>query len=451
MKEQDKQKPAPKKIWVKPSKSEVDKLIAKNLEGFARKGASEKHKGFWPTGHFNLDFAITQGTLPIKCDLATVQDFDPKCPGGIPRGRISEVFGEPGGGKSSLCLRVVGNAQKMGASCMWVDKEQSFVNSLARINGVDLKNVYMIDDPELCAEHVFDKLYIAVDSGMDLIVVDSVPALIPNAVMENEDSTKDTVALLARVMSKCIPKLTSLCGKTGASVVFINQIRQKPGVMFGPSETTPGGETLKFNASVRIQINKRYAKDAEVWREDENGVLQLVAQESLAFIRKTRFSKGLREGVAMPVYFEPYFPNPEQVAFDLGRQTQVIKVRNEVFSWKAGADKKIEGQGRKAFIDTLLAENLLGSMIADIKEEATEQGIVLPPELLTFKVVSEKEVIRKGKEQSAESVAIEAFLEEDAKKPQEADEPAKAKSDETASARAGKKKAGKPSGTNPLD
>jgi protein RecA len=388
-------------------------LILKNLAGVARLGASDETPGFWSTGHFTLDFAITQGTLPVNCDLSKIENFDAAEPGGIPKGMVAEVYGEPGGGKSSLCLRVVGNAQKRGALCVWVDREQSFVKSLARINGVDTDNLIMIDDASLSAEQVFFHIYKVIESGADVIVVDSVAALIPQRVMDNTDPEQQNVALLARVMGQCIPKLTSLAKKHGCTVIFINQVRQKPGVTYGDPTTTPGGDTLKFMSSVRLQINKRFSKDAEIYREDENGVEQLIAQESLVFIRKTRFSKGLRQGVQVPIYFANYFPNPEQVAFDIGRQTQVIRVRNGIFSFKHG-DTKVEAEGRKAFIDEIVSSKLLSSLIADIKTEAADKGIVLPPELMMYEVVDDKSVIKKEAKQTAESAIIEEYLEQQA-------------------------------------
>jgi RecA/RadA recombinase len=449
----EKKKPVnPMKDWVKPAKDKVEALLLKNLEGYARKGAT-KNLGFYPTGHFNLDFAITQGTLPIKCDLSTLEDFNPAEPGGTPKGRVIEIFGEPGGGKSSTCLRIVGGAQKRGDICLWVDKENSFVDSLAKINGVDIDALYKLDEASLSAEEVFDKLYAAMQSGVDLIVVDSVPALVPQAILTQEDSSKDTVALLARVMSKCIPKLTSIAAKTGCTVIFVNQVRIKPGVMYGPAETTPGGETLKFFASLRLQINKRYAKDAEVWREDENGILQLVAQESLAFIRKTRYSKGLREGIPINIYFEPYFPNPEQVAFDLGRQTQTIRVLNGVFSWKAGGGKKVSGEGRKAFIDAVLAGGHLPDLIADLKVEAADKGIVLPPEITNFKIVSKSDLIVKEAVETDEARATREALEADALRPQENPSLTGVSGghDEAPVLKRGKKVARRPSAENSLD
>jgi hypothetical protein len=293
---------------------------------------------------------------------------------------------------------------------------------LAKINGVNTDALYYNDDPSLAAEEVFDNIYKAMESGIDLIVVDSIPSMIPKSILEGTDSSKDTIALLARVMGKCVPKATALAAKTGSTLIFINQIRQKPGVMFGPTETTPGGDTLKFLSSLRLQITKRYGKETEVHREDENGIDQLIAQQSFAHIRKTRYSKGLKEGVIIPIYFEPFFPNPEETAFDEGRRTQVVKVREEKFYWKAAADKRIEGVGRRAFIENVMKANLLDALIMDIRDEAAASGIVLPPEMLTYKIVSDKEVKKKEAKQTKESIEIQQFLEEEAKKPQEAED-----------------------------
>ena len=438
-------KPAIKQKSAAATRAAITKTILANLEGIARLGVGDQNLGFWSTGHFNLDFAITQGTLPVKCDLSKIEDFDPAEPGGVPKGKVVEIFGEPGGGKSSLCLRIVGNAQKRGAVCVWVDREQSFVKSLAKINGVDTESLIMVDDASLSAEQVFHHCYKLVESGADVIVIDSVAALIPQRVMDNTDPEQQNVALLARVMGQCVPKLTSLCAKHNCTVIFINQIRQKPGVVYGPSETTPGGETLKFMSSVRLQITKMYAKDAEVYREDENGIQQLIAQKSRVAIRKTRFSKGLRESIEVPVYFAPFFPNPEEVAFDLGRQTQVIRVRNGVFLYKYG-EKKIEVEGRKSFIAEMVSQQLVPALIADIKDAAEEKGVVLPPELMSFTVVGGDEVIKKDAVQSTESVLINEYLEDQAKKDE-----AEATNETTDVPRTPKKKAGRVRTTDSLD
>ena len=415
-------KKAPKTAWVKPSsKAEVEKLILKNLEGFCVKGARVEHKGYYPTGHFNLDFAISQGTLPINVDISTIKGFNPVEPGGAPRGRLIEVYGEPGGGKSSLCLRITGNAQKQGKTCVWIDREQSFVESLAVINGVDLDSLFMMANPAVSAEECFDHIYQLLENGVDLIVVDSVSGLIPKSVLEGTDSTKDTVALLARVMGKCVPKLAAKCALTNGTVIFINQIRQKPGVMFGDPTTTPGGDTLKFYASLRLQITKRYGADAETYREDENGQQQLIAQDSYAYVRKNRFAKNLKNGIPIPIYFEPFFPNAEEVAFDLGRQLQVVKKRNEFFYWKTGPTSKIEGDGRKAFIEKLMEQQQLPTLIAELKAEAKEQGVVLPPELMNFEVLGAGKTKKKAAVQSKESQIIEEYLETEAKDAQDMD------------------------------
>ncbi len=434
--------------WVRPNtKAEVEKLMMKNLEGFARKGARVVNHGFIPTSHFNLDFAISFGRLPINVDLSMLEGFNPKEPGGIPRGKITEVYGEEGGGKSSLCLRTSGNAQNMGLTVMWIDKENSFSEKLAKLNGCNLDTMWMIDGAGIDAEKTFELMISAMRSGVGLIVLDSVASLIPRWKYE-KGLEGDTVALLARAMSKYMPTIGEVAAETGCAVVFINQIREKPGVMFGDPTTTPGGRALKFHSSLRLQVSKRFGKDAEVHKENEDGDLILVAKEAHIYIRKNRFSKDIPTGIPCPIYFEYFFPNAEQVAFDIGRLLQVVKVRNKIFYWKIDDDTKVEGkvEGRKAFIDEIVASKRLSALMVEIKKEAQEQGVVLPPEITTFKIVGDKEVKKKDAVQSEHSAAIDAYLEEDSKKPDE--EPV---SDETPPARTGKKKSVSVSRENTLD
>jgi protein RecA len=458
-----KEEKKPKLAWVKPTKSsDIEKLMMRNLEGFARKGARVVSHGFWPTGHFNLDFAISYGRLPVNVDLSSLENFNPREPGGIPKGKITEVYGEEGGGKTSLCLRTAANAQKMGGTVMWVDKENSFSEKLAKLNGIDLDAMYMMDKAGIDAEKTFDLMIDAMRSGIGLIVVDSVASLIPRYRYEN-DLDKDTVALLARAMSKYMPTIGEVAAESGCAVAFINQIRDMPGVMFGDTTTTPGGKALKFFSSLRLQVSKRYGKDAEVWKENEDGDQILVAREAHVYVRKNRFAKNLNNGIPCPIYFEPYSPNTATIAFDIGRQLQVVKVREGVFSWKTEDDKKVSAEGRKAFIDEIEGQKMLDGLIADIKKEAQSVGMVLPPELMTFKLLDGKQAKKKNIEHTEKTAAIQAFFDAEAQEPEEPPMAVKEKStpkgwtrpqkssDETDTPSSRKKATGKSGGTDPLE
>ncbi|MEK9672910.1 MAG: recombinase RecA [Rhodospirillaceae bacterium] len=174
--------------------------------------------------------------------------------GGLPRGRIIEVFGPESSGKTTLALHVIAEAQKMGGTCAFVDAEHALDPSYAKKLGVDVEEL-LISQPD-AGEQALEIADTLVRSGaIDVLVVDSVAALVPRAELEGEMG--DThVGLQARLMSQALRKLTASVSKSNTMVIFINQIRMKIGVMFGNPETTSGGNALKFYASVRMEIRR---------------------------------------------------------------------------------------------------------------------------------------------------------------------------------------------------
>jgi recombination protein RecA len=187
-----------------------------------------------PTGAINLDAAIGIG--------------------GIPRGRITEIYGPESSGKTTLTLHLAANVQKMGGVAAYVDAEHALDIDYAKKLGVDVENL-LVSQPDT-GEQALEIVDILVRSGaVDLIVIDSVAALTPKAEIEGEmgDSLP---GLQARLMSQALRKLTGTIKKTNTMVIFINQIRMKIGVMFGSPETTTGGNALKFYASVRLDIRR---------------------------------------------------------------------------------------------------------------------------------------------------------------------------------------------------
>ena len=173
---------------------------------------------------------------------------------GMPRGRIVEIYGPESSGKTTVALHIVAEAQKMGGTCAFIDAEHALDPTYAGRLGVDLQNLYVSqpDNGEQGLE-IADTL---VRSGaLDVIVVDSVAALTPKAEIDGEMG--DThVGLQARLMSQALRKLAGITNKTKTCIIFINQLREKVGVMFGSPETTPGGKALKFYASIRLDVRK---------------------------------------------------------------------------------------------------------------------------------------------------------------------------------------------------
>jgi recombination protein RecA len=173
---------------------------------------------------------------------------------GIPHGRVVEVFGPESSGKTTLCLHIIAEAQKAGGSAAFIDVEHAFDPSWAKRLGVDLEAL-LVNQPS-CGEEALEICELLVRSNaLDIIVIDSVAALVPRAELEGQMGDSH-VGIQARLMSQAMRKLTGIASKSHTSVLFINQIREKIGVMYGSPETTPGGRALKFYSSVRIDVRR---------------------------------------------------------------------------------------------------------------------------------------------------------------------------------------------------
>ncbi|MBP5180206.1 MAG: recombinase RecA [Clostridiales bacterium] len=187
-----------------------------------------------PTGAISLDIALGVG--------------------GLPRGRIIEIYGPESSGKTTVALHCVAEAQKMGGTCAFIDAEHALDPNYASIIGVDVDNL-LLSQPDT-GEQALDITETLVRSGcIDVIVIDSVAALVPRAEIEGEMGDSH-VGLQARLMSQGLRKLTGIIAKSGTVCIFINQLREKIGVMFGNPETTTGGRALKFYSSVRLDVRK---------------------------------------------------------------------------------------------------------------------------------------------------------------------------------------------------
>ena len=189
--------------------------------------------------------AIPTGALPLDIALGV---------GGVPRGRVVEIFGPESSGKSTLAMHIVAEAQRNGGICAYVDAEHAMDPVYAKAIGVDTDNL-LISQPDT-GEQALEIVDMLVRSGaLDVIVIDSVAALTPRAEIEGEMGDSH-VGLQARLMSQALRKLTANLNKSNTIAVFINQLREKIGVMFGSPETTPGGRALKFYSSVRLDIRR---------------------------------------------------------------------------------------------------------------------------------------------------------------------------------------------------
>lgn len=265
--------------------------------------------------------AIPTGSLGLDMALGI---------GGVPRGRIVEIFGPESSGKTTLALHIVAEAQKTGGTCAFVDAEHALDPYYARKLGVDVDNL-LISQPD-AGEQALEIADTLVRSGaLDVLVIDSVAALVPKAELEG-DMGDSHMGLQARLMSQALRKLTSSISKSQTVVIFINQIRQKIGVMFGNPETTTGGNALKFYASVRIDIRRIGAiKDKE----------DVVGNQTRVKVVKNKVAPPFKVVDFDIMYGEGISKTGEVV--DLGVKAEVIDKAGAWFSYKTDRI----GQGRE--------------------------------------------------------------------------------------------------------
>ncbi|MDA8050266.1 MAG: recombinase RecA [Rhodospirillales bacterium] len=250
--------------------------------------------------------------------------------GGLPRGRMVEIYGPESSGKTTLALHAIAEAQKIGGTCAFIDAEHALDPSYARKLGVDIENL-LISQPD-AGEQALEIADTLVRSGaVDVLVIDSVAALVPRAELEGEMG--DThVGLHARLMSQALRKLTGSVSRSNTLLIFLNQIRLKIGVMFGNPETTTGGNALKFYASVRLEIRRvGNIKDRE----------QIIGNETRVKVVKNKMAPPFRQVEFDIMYSEGISKAGELV--DLGVKAGVVEKSGAWFSY----DSQRIGQGRE--------------------------------------------------------------------------------------------------------
>jgi recombination protein RecA len=250
--------------------------------------------------------------------------------GGVPRGRVIEIFGPESSGKTTLALQVIAQAQKTGGMAAFVDAEHALDAQYARKLGVDLENL-LVSQPDN-GEQALEIVEVLVRSGgVDVIVVDSVAALVPRAEIEGEMGEAQ-MGLQARLMSQALRKLTGIVSKSKTCLIFINQLREKIGVMFGNPETTTGGRALKFYASVRIDIRRIGAiKDGDV----------VVGGRTRVKIVKNKVAPPFREAEFDVMYGEGI--SKEGDLLDLAVERKIVEKSG---TWFAFSGERL-GQGRE--------------------------------------------------------------------------------------------------------
>src|SRR6184192_1593307 len=289
---------------------QIEKQFGKgSIMRLGQKGAIQPIDAI-PTGAISIDYALGVG--------------------GVPRGRVIEIFGPESSGKTTLALQVIAEAQKMGGMAAFVDAEHALDASYAQKLGVDVDNL-LVSQPDN-GEQALEIVEVLIRSnGVDVVVVDSVAALVPKAEIEGEMGDAQ-MGLQARLMSQALRKLTGAVSKSKTCLIFINQLREKIGVMFGNPETTTGGRALKFYASVRLDI-RRIApiKDGD----------QVVGGRTRVKIVKNKLAAPFREAEFDIIYGEGI--SREGDLIDLGLVQNLLEKSGSWFSYKG----ERVGQGRE--------------------------------------------------------------------------------------------------------
>ncbi len=309
--------PLPAAAPANDRKKAIDTAMAQ-IEKMYGKGSIMR---FGDKAEMNVDF-IPTGSLALDVALGI---------GGLPKGRIIEIYGPESSGKTTLALHVVAEAQKRGGEAAFVDAEHALDPTYARALGVKVEDL-LISQPDT-GEQALEITEALVRSGaIDVIVVDSVAALVPRAEIEGEMGDS-YVGLQARLMSQALRKLTGAIGKTNTIVIFINQLREKVGVMYGNPEVTTGGRALKFYSSVRIDIRR-----VETLK---NGS-EMIGNRTRAKVVKNKMAPPFREAEFDIMYGEGIAHAGELI--DLGVKLDLVQ---KAGSWFSMGETRI-GQGREA-------------------------------------------------------------------------------------------------------
>jgi recombination protein RecA len=320
------------------AKTEKDKALEIAIAQIEKSFGKDAVMRFGSKTNTNIE-VIPTGALSLDLALGV---------GGLPRGRVIEIYGPEAGGKTTLSLHVLAQAQKMGGSAAFIDAEHALDPLYAKKIGVDLDNL-LISQPD-SGEQALEIAEKLVRSGaLDIIIIDSVAALVPKAEIEGEMG--DThVGLQARLMSQALRKLTNQINKTKTCLIFINQIRHKIGIMFGSPETTPGGLALKFYSSVRLDIRRieNLKKGDEIIGTRVR--VKVVKNKVAPPYRMAEFEMLFGEGISR-----------EGCIIDMGVISGIIEKSGAWFEYKG---EKL-GQGRNNARDLLKSQPELANEIED--------------------------------------------------------------------------------------
>jgi len=269
--------------------------------------------------------------------------------GGIPRGRVIEIFGPESSGKTTLMLHVIANAQKAGGLAAFIDAEHALDPGYAKKLGVNLDDL-LVSQPDSGEEALTICETLARSNALDVIVIDSVAALVPKAELEGEMGMA-TMGMQARLMSQALRKLTAILGKSKTTCIFTNQLREKVGVMFGNPETTPGGKALKFYASVRLDIRRKDTLKDDAGNATGNHVRVKVVKNKVAPpFAEAEFDIIYNHGI-----------NKEGSILEVGIENGVVDKKGAWLQFEG----ELIGQGKEAAQKAMVEKPALAKKIVD--------------------------------------------------------------------------------------
>jgi recombination protein RecA len=279
--------------------------------------------------------------------------------GGIPRGRVVEIYGPESSGKTTLCQHVVAEAQKLGGVCAFIDMEHALDPSYAAVCGVDVDSL-LISQPDT-GEQALEIAETLVRSGaVDVVVIDSVAALVPRAEIEG-DMGQATMGVQARLMSQALRKLSGVIKQTNTAVIFTNQLRQKIGVMFGNPETTTGGNALKFYASIRLDIRRIQSIKAGTDIIGNRTRVRVVKNKVAPPFRTAEFDIMYNEGISKVGDI-----------LDLAVENEIIDKRGSYYSF---GELRL-GQGREKVKDALQEQPELLAEIENVLRNSVLKALI---------------------------------------------------------------------------